>query len=189
MGLEENNEAIIELFADDGKRLRSFHQQDYGSKNIRQCEDEVYMIVFANDNSKNNESQQEINIDFIRNTALNQISSELSDKINNGVFLPTSQGLKQFSFEEHDQRNIANICAYLQNNQEIKEYFYHANGELSILYTSEDLFNLYEVMLQHISEWTEKYRILKNFINSCESIETLMEVNLEFNIPEEEIKE
>ena len=190
LGLEEDNETIIELFADDGKRLRSFHQQNYSSKNIRQCEDEAYMIIFANDkNVDENDNAQEISVEFIRNTVLAQINLELSNKIDNGVFLPTSQGLKQFSFEEHDQRNIANICTYLQNNQDIKEYFYHANGEVSALYSREDLFNLYEVMLQHISEWTEKYRILKNFINNCESIETLMEVNLEFNIPEEEIEE
>ena len=41
-------------------------------------------------------------------------------------------------------------------------------------------------MLEHIANWTEKFRQIRNFIENCDDIETLMSINLLFNIPIEE---
>lgn len=139
-------------------------------------------ITFSNEIEKNAVGDDEKSIEIIRKEILNKLAEELSQKIKDGVFLPTSLGLKQFSFEEHDQRNIANIYNYLQNDIKITEYFYHANGEFSALYSREDLLLLYETMLTHIAEWTEQYRQLKRFINQCEDIAKIIEINLHTNI-------
>lgn len=178
----------IALYSDDNKLLRNFYCKNYSHIEAIECEDlSGFIFALTNKVSENetNETTQQA-IETIRAEVLTTLTNELAEKINDGVFLPTSIGLKQFSFEEHDQRNISNIFTYLQNNTELQEYYYHANGELSMLYSRQDLEILYTTMLEHIANWTEKFRQIRNFIENCDDIETLMSINLLFNIPTEE---
>lgn len=177
-------ELIFELYTDDSKYLRTFKKSDYVNHNMYQLKDtNLYTIVFNNNiEISDEENNSELSLEVIRSKKIAQLSSELSLKIADGVYLLTKQGLKQFSFEEHDQRNIANICNYLHNNPDIEEYYYHANGELSVLYNKEDLLALYQVMLEHIAEWTEKYRQLREYINKSEDIVKILAIDLHTNL-------
>lgn len=178
-----NTNLFFELYSDDNKRLKAIKYLDYSNHYISHEENSnLCTITFSNEIKKNAVGDDEKSIEIIRKEILNKLAEELSQKIKDGVFLPTSLGLKQFSFEEHDQRNIANIYNYLQNDIKITEYFYHANGEFSVLYSREDLLLLYETMLAHITEWTEQYRQLRRFINQCEDIAKIIEINLHTNI-------
>lgn len=94
----------ISLYSDDNKLLRNFYCKNYSHMETIECEDlSGFIFALTNKVSENetNETTQQA-IETIRAEVLTTLTSELAEKINDGVFLPTSIGLKQFSFEEHD---------------------------------------------------------------------------------------
>jgi hypothetical protein len=179
--LEEQNTTLEELqsiisfklYDNEHLKLKTVYVHNFKEYNVYNIKDGVYYLEL-----RSNSLIEVVDLDEEKIKKISIANTELKKIIDDGLYMHTTYGVKQFSFEEHDQRNIVNICLYLNDNPDIIQFNYHANGEISMPFLREELLNLRDLMLSHINEWTSKFHIFKQQVNASTSLEELNNLNL-----------
>lgn len=125
---------------------------------------------------------EEITIDFIRSSKINQMSRICRNTIENGFDLELRGETHHFSLDTQDQLNLISLSAMAQTQSLIP---YHADGEMCIFYTAEEMNEIVATATAFKVYHTTYYNALKGYINSLETIEDIAAIEYGTPIPEE----
>ena len=171
----ELNGDIIDIYTSEtiaGKPsslLKTINRNDYLREELVE-QNGVYVLTLSNNpapTKKELEEKQVISLQNEKTKKLNNLTKNIQNKITNGIDFQE----KHFSFEEHDQQNLTAICQYLTAHPEVEGYLYHADGENFEEYTKEFLFELHQLMIEHITAYQTLYHQIKEQISNCNSVE------------------
>ena len=165
-----NNDKIY-LYTDDDFCMRTIVRSEYKYEKITEFGEEFILTL-------TNEEEITPSLDDYKSDKIKELSFQAEEAIINGFDLEVNGDTKHFSLEAHDQRNISNICQYLYEHQDIEGYLYHADNENIETYSRDILFNIRDIMLQTITEYTQKYNIAKQKINKAVTIDDIKNIVL-----------
>lgn len=121
-------------------------------------------------------------IEFMRNSKLNEMSYTCRRTIENGFDLELRGETHHFSLDTQDQLNLISLSAMAQTQSLIP---YHADGEMCIFYTAEEMNEIVATATAFKVYHTTYYNALKGYINSLETIEDIAAIEYGTPIPEE----
>ena len=121
-------------------------------------------------------------IDFIRSSKLKEMSYACRTTIEAGFDLDIHDEKQHFSLTTQDQLNLMSLGAMAQTQSLIP---YHADGEQTTFYTSEEINEIVEAANSFKIYHTTYYNALKDYINSLETIEEISAITYGVEIPEE----
>ena len=125
---------------------------------------------------------EEISLDFIRSSKLKEMSYACRTTIEAGFDLDIHDEKHHFSLTTQDQLNLMSLNAMAQTQSLIP---YHADGEQTTFYTSEEINEIVEAANSFKIYHTTYYNALKDYINSLETIEEISAITYGVEIPEE----
>lgn len=105
------------------------------------------------------------------------MSAAAQTAIEAGFSINIDDEQKHFSCETHDQQNISSICQYLSEHEDVEGYLYHADGEAVTMFKRDVLFNIRDIMLQHISECVKQYNELREKVYAAKTEDEVREIN------------
>ena len=121
-------------------------------------------------------------IDFIRSSKLKEMSYACRTTIEAGFDLDIHDEKQHFSLTTQDQLNLMSLGAMAQTQSLIP---YHADGEQTTFYTSEEINEIVDAANSFKIYHTTYYNALKDYINSLETIEEISAITYGVEIPEE----
>ena len=125
---------------------------------------------------------EQLSIDFIRQSKLAEMSHECRKTIEAGIDLELRGETQHFSLDTQDQLNLMSLSAMAQTQQMIP---YHADGEVCIFYTADEINQIVSAATAHKVYHTTYYNALKTYINALETIEEISAITYGTPIPEE----
>jgi len=134
------------------------------------------------ENEPENNPVEEVTIDFIRQSKLAEMSHECRKTIESGIDLELRGETQHFSLDTQDQLNLMSLSAMAQTQQMIP---YHADGEVCIFYTADEINQIVSAATAHKVYHTTYYNALKTYINALETIEEISAITYGTPIPEE----
>lgn len=125
-----------------------------------------------------------IDISPIRNQKLEEISNECNKVIVAGCDVTLEDGVvKHFSMEETDQINIATALDAVNNG--MKEYPYHADGELCELYSANNIKLISNAFVQHKLYHLTYCNHLMSWIKRCNKMKELKSIYYGIELPDD----
>lgn len=124
----------------------------------------------------------EMTLDLIRSSKISEMSYTCRQTIENGFDLIIRGETHHFSLTMQDQLNLMTLKELAKTESLIP---YHADGELSIFYTSEEINDIVNAANTFKIEQTTYYNALKNYINALETIEDIAAIEYGTPIPDE----
>lgn len=121
-------------------------------------------------------------VDFIRSSKLNEMSYACRQAIESGFDLELRGETKHFSLTTQDQLNLMSLSVMAQTQSLIP---YHADGEETDFYTSEEINQIVEAANTLKIQHTTYYNALKTYINALETIEEISAITYGVEIPDE----
>ena len=121
-------------------------------------------------------------LEFIRSSKLNEMSHICRTTIESGFDLEIRGETKHFSLTAQDQLNLMSVQVMAQTQSLIP---YHADGEETDFYTSEEINQIVEAANALKIQHTTYYNSLKTYINSLETIEDISAITYGVEIPDE----
>ena len=125
---------------------------------------------------------EEVTIDFIRQSKIAEMSYQCRKTIESGIDLELRGETQHFSLDTQDQLNLMSLSAMAQTQQMIP---YHADGEVCIFYTADEINQIVSAATAHKVYHTTYYNALKTYINALETIEEISAITYGTPIPEE----
>ena len=127
-------------------------------------------------------SNQQITIDYLKQSKINQMSKECHDTITNGVDVLLSDGKNHhFSLEVEDQLKIQALALKAQNG--VQSLPWHEDNNYCIFYSADDIMKLYQAMEDLQLFHTTYFNSLKMYIKSLETIEEINNIVYGAEIP------
>ena len=130
----------------------------------------------------NDDTIDEISIDFIRSSKLNEMSHACRTTIESGIDLEIRGVTKHFSLTTQDQLNLMSAQTMAQTQTLIP---YHADGEETDFYTNEEINQIAEAAAAFKVQHITYYNSLKTYINALETIEEISAITYGVEIPDE----
>lgn len=127
-------------------------------------------------------THEEDGIDFILESKLNEMSYACRQAIESGFDLELRGETKHFSLTTQDQLNLMSLSVMAQTQSLIP---YHADGEETDFYTSEEINQIVEAANALKIQHTTYYNALKTYINALETIEDISAITYGVQIPDE----
>jgi hypothetical protein len=124
----------------------------------------------------------ENSIEFIRESKIAEMSAACRRTIENGIDLELRGEIHHFSLDTQDQLNLISLSAMAQTQSLIP---YHADGELCVFYTNEEINEIVETATAFKVYHTTYYNALKGYINALDSIEAIAAIEYGTEIPDE----
>ena len=121
-------------------------------------------------------------VEFIRTTKIKEMSYICRTTIENGFDLIIRGETRHFSLTMQDQLNLMTLKELAKTESLIP---YHADGELSIFYTSEEINDIVSAANTFKIEQTTYYNALKNYINALDNIQDIAGITYGTPIPDE----
>lgn len=121
-------------------------------------------------------------LDFIRASKINEMSYICRRTIETGFDLELRGENHHFSLDTQDQLNLISLSAMAQTQSMIP---YHADGEMCIFYTAEEMNEIVETATAFKVYHTTYYNALKGYINALDTIEAISAIEYGTPIPEE----
>lgn len=121
-------------------------------------------------------------IAFIRNAKINEMSLACKRAIESGFDMELRDETYHFSLSTQDQFNLISLGTMAQTQELIP---YHADGEICIFYTSEEINQIINAATEHKIYHTTYYNSLKAYIQSLETIEAIDAIQYGVEIPDE----
>ena len=149
---------------------------------------ETDVIIGPDDEIDNTQPDQEINyieevtLEFVRNSKINEMSRACRMTIEAGFDLELRGEMHLFSLTTQDQLNLMSLGAIAQTQSLIP---YHADGEETTFYTSDEINTIIQTATELKIYNTTYYNALKGYINSLETIEEIIAITYGVSIPEE----
>lgn len=121
-------------------------------------------------------------IKFIKNSKIQEMSYQCRRIIEAGFDLELRGETHHFSLDTQDQLNLISLSAMAQTQSLIP---YHADGEMCIFYTAEEINEIVETATAFKVYHTTYYNALKGYINALETIEEIAAIEYGTPIPDE----
>lgn len=126
----------------------------------------------------------ELNINSLKDTFINYARLTCNAYIELGVDIELSDGnTYHFSLSIEDQQNIKNAVDVANLTQSSVPY--HADGELCTMFSIADINKIYINSIMHITYHTTYFNMLKNYIQNCDDIETIIKSYYLIELPKE----
>lgn len=123
-----------------------------------------------------------IDISPLRNQKLEEVSDKCSKAIVAGCDVTLeNEAIKHFSMEETDQINIATALDAVNNG--MKEYPYHADGELCELYSANNIKLISNAFVQHKLYHLTYCNHLMSWIKRCNKMKELKSIYYGIELP------
>ena len=167
------SEDKIELYTDTDFLLKDISRSEYKYESVKPFGGQFILSLF-------NEEETAVDINTIKSDKIRELSVEAQNTIESGISININEKQEHFSCEAHDQQNISSICQYLSEHEDIDGYLYHADGEAVTMFSRDVLFNIRDVMLQHISECVKRYNELREKVYAAKTEDEVRQIN--FNI-------
>ena len=123
-----------------------------------------------------------ISLEFIRASKLSEMSRTCRQLIEAGFDIELRNELRHFSLDTQDQLNLISLSAMAQTQELIP---YHADGEMCIFYTAEEMNQIIETATRFKIYHTTYYNALKGYINALDNIADIAAITYGMAIPEE----
>lgn len=127
------------------------------------------------------EEREDYTLDFIRESKLNEMSHACRTAIESGIDFQVHGTTKHFSLTTQDQLNLMSAQTMAQTQTLIP---YHADGEETAFYTSEEINQLAEAVAAFKVRHTTYYNSLKTYINALDTIEEISAITYGVEIPD-----
>ncbi len=126
--------------------------------------------------------EDEATIEFIRESKIQEMSSLCKKTIEQGIDLELRGTTHHFSLSTQDQLNLISLSAMAQTQELIP---YHADGEMCIFYTNEEINSIIAAATSFKIYHTTYYNALKAYINALDTIEEISKIEYGTPIPEQ----
>ena len=120
--------------------------------------------------------------EFVRASKITEMSAACRQTIENGFDLELRNEVHHFSLDTQDQLNLISLSGMTQTQDMIP---YHADGEICIFYTADEINQIVAAATSHKVYHTTYYNALKNYINSLSTIEEIAAITYGTPIPDE----
>lgn len=121
-------------------------------------------------------------LDFIRSSKLSEMSATCRKVIESGFDLELRGEIRHFSLDTQDQLNLISLSGMAATQELIP---YHADGEVCIFYTAEEINWLVAAATSFKVYHTTYYNALKTYINALDTIEAIVAITYGTPIPDE----
>lgn len=121
-------------------------------------------------------------VTFTRSMKLKEMSATCRRVIEAGFDLELRGETHHFSLDTQDQLNLISLSAMAQTQSMIP---YHADGEMCIFYTAEEINQIVETATAFKVYHTTYYNALKGYINALDTAEAISAIEYGTPIPEE----
>lgn len=126
----------------------------------------------------------EITIEYIKESKIAEMSYVCNKIIENGVNVTLGDGKKyHFSLTTHDQLNLITLSSMVASGE--TQIPYHADGELCRFYSADDINTIITTATQFKTYQISYFNALKAYIESMTDIETIGAVLYGMEIPAE----
>ena len=125
---------------------------------------------------------EQASIEFIRTSKIQEMSHECRFTIEAGFDLELRGETHHFSLNTQDQLNLMSLSEMAKTQSLIP---YHADGEECIFYTAEEINEIVETANAFRIYNTTYYNMLKNYINTLETIEEISAIEYGTEVPEQ----
>lgn len=121
-------------------------------------------------------------VEFVRAAKIKEMSSTCRQTIEAGFNLDLRGETRHFSLTTQDQLNLMSLSIMAQTQELIP---YHADGEETTFYTSNEINMIIQTATELKVYNTTYYNALKTYINSLETIEEISAITYGTPIPDE----
>lgn len=163
---------------------------------ISEEEYEVYIEAMKNNEEIHEETEEEdptpvipninpneeASIEFMKYSKTLEMSRDCKAAIENGFDLMLRGESHHFSLSTQDQLNLMALSTTLNMQDMIP---YHADNEETKFYSAEEIKAIIDGAAAHKTYHTTYYNILKSYINSLDSIETIAAITYGIDVPTE----
>lgn len=123
----------------------------------------------------------ELTLEFVKESKIKAMSYACRTTIENGFDLLLRGETHHFSLTTEDQLNLIGLQELAKTESLI---LYHADGELCIFYTSEEITEIVNAANTFKMEQLTYYNSLKNYINALDTIEAIAAIEYGTPIPD-----
>lgn len=125
------------------------------------------------------------NLSELKDSCLYYINAMCNAYIQMGIDVKLSDGIiRHFTLTLEDQQNI--ITAYSNAKEKNSNVPYHADEELCKMFSLEEITNIYNAMVLHITYQNTYCNMLKHYINNdCNTNESVIDIFYSMDLPEE----
>ena len=127
-------------------------------------------------------NEPDITVEYVRTSKINEMSRICRSTIEAGFDLELRNEVHHFSLDTQDQLNLISLSAMAQTQSMIP---YHADGEMCIFYTAEEINEIVSTATAFKVYHTTYYNALKGYINALNTIEEISAITYGTQIPEE----
>ena len=126
---------------------------------------------------------EELTVDYVKQNKLSEISKACNIIITKGVDIVLSDGkTHHFSLTEQDQSNLIALSLSVAKGETAIPY--HADDELCIFYSPEDITTIVNKATEYITYHTTYHNSLKAYVKSLRSVNTIAKVEYGMDVPE-----
>lgn len=124
-----------------------------------------------------------VTVDYVRKLKLAEISRACNQAIVSGVDIILSDGeTHHFSLTEQDQSNLIALSLSVARGEIAIPY--HADDELCVFYSAEDITTIVNNATAYITYHTTYHNSLKAYVKSLRSVNTISNVEYGMEVPE-----
>ena len=182
------SEISTTLFTYTNAQITEITSEEY--QTIISLEDnteEIIRLITPEEETVSEETEEveitpDITIEYIKTMKLKQLSAQCRLIIENGFDLELRGKNHHFSLDTQDQLNLISLSAMAQTQSMIP---YHADGEMCIFYTAEEINQIVETATAFKVYHTTYYNALKGYINALDTAEAISAIEYGTPIPEE----
>lgn len=129
------------------------------------------------------QEEEEPTVEFVKANKLAEIRKTCNQVITSGLDITLSDGkTHHFSLEEQDQSNLIALSLSVAKGETAIPY--HADDELCVFYSPEDITTIVDNATAYITFHTTYHNSLKAYVKALRSINTIAEVTYGMDIPE-----
>lgn len=137
-------------------------------------EDDIQPVVIP--------SEPDITVEYVKSGKIKEMSTTCRTIIEAGFDIMLRGENHHFSLDTQDQLNLISLSAMAQTQELIP---YHADGEMCIFYTAEEMNQIIETATRFKIYHTTYYNALKGYINALDNIADIAAITYGIAIPEE----
>ena len=133
---------------------------------------------------KEKEEEYKRSLQFVKDSKIEYMSYLCNQTIEKGISVTLSDGeVHSFALTEKDQTNLMGRLTQL--NAGALQVSYHADNDICVYYSAEDMMKIIQTSMFHIDFQTTYFNSLKHYINSMNNLADVSAVYYGIEIPEE----
>jgi hypothetical protein len=133
--------------------------------------------------SSTEEEEEEPTVDYVKNNKIAEIRKACNQAITNGLDITLSDNKSHhFSLTEQDQSNLIALSLSVAKGETAIPY--HADDELCVFYSANDITTIVDNATAFITLHTTYHNSLKAYVKSLRSVNTIAKVQYGMEIPE-----